>query len=351
MRQVRQAAFAPLRIVASGICCAVGYHAEAASCALRAGMDNFAESEFVASDGSPLRVAKLLDEDSWGPQRLAVWGRYAISECLEQIPQQEHASTPWLLLHAATEQPGNHQQPFPETAMLRLLTDQLEMPLPQHSRLISGGRAGIAHVLEVAQQLLLSRQAKKVIVAGLDSYLSAPIISHYLQQERLLVPGNSDGFIPGEAAAAVVVELSEAITSNDLQAHICGVGYGQEPGRPDGSVPSRAQGLSHAIREAMQHAGIDANALEFRISDQNGEAFFAREAANAITRIAQVGGTIPQVLTTADCIGEVGAATGPLMLAWLHRWLPHPDGPGRCGLIHLANDDGGRAAAIIRYQH
>ena len=90
------------------------------------------------------------------------------------------------------------------------------------------------------------------------------------------------------------------------------------------------------------------NDMSFRVSDQNGEAFFAKEAANAITRCAEDAGTIPAVLSTADCTGEIGAATGVLMLAWLAEYLQHDDSPGSQGLIHLASDEGQRTALVVQ---
>lgn len=334
----------PLRIVASGICCAVGYNAEAASCALRASMDNFVESDFVSNDGSAVRVARLYNQDQWGVARLALWGRYALGECFEQLSAQEQSQTPVLMITAPLDRPQSSRQMHLDAAAA--LAQEMEAPLAAHSQVLQGGRAALAQALHQAQTLLRTGKANKVAIVGMDSHLDAASITHFLDQDRLLVPGNSDGFIPGEAAAAVVLELAHASAKGAL---ICGVGQGQEPGRPDGSTPSRAQGLTSAIREAMQQAQVNGNALAYRMSDQNGEAFFAREAANAITRISQATGTIPQVLTTADCTGEIGAATGPLMLAWLHRWFGRPDAPGPYGLIHLANDDGARTALVVKH--
>lgn len=104
------------------------------------------------------------------------------------------------------------------------------------------------------------------------------------------------------------------------------------------------------MRAAMDEAGITTNELSFRLSDQNGEAFFAREAANAFSRVTAPGGPTARTLTTADCTGEVGAATGPLMLAWLQHTLARPDGPGPCGLVHLANDMGSRCALTVAWR-
>jgi 3-oxoacyl-[acyl-carrier-protein] synthase-1 len=334
----------PLRVVASGICCAVGYNAPAASCALRVGMDNFSESSFIAEDGSPVRVAQLMNETVWGAQRLALWARYAINECLEQIDPAERERIPFLLLTTSPDRPFSTKQDRYDTAAAA--AEALDITFHPESLVLSGGHAIMGRALLQAQDILQNQAGiDKVLIVGLDSLLNAPTISYYLHQERLLVPGNSDGFLPGEAAAAIIVERA---TSHTTGLHITGIGLGQEEGRPDGSVPSRAQGLSTAMRQALAQAGIDCNALAFRLSDQNGEAFFIREAANALSRITEPGGTTPRVLTTADCTGEIGAATGALMLAWLHHFLPHPDAPGACGLIHLADDRGRRSAIVVQ---
>ncbi|MCL1917966.1 MAG: hypothetical protein FWG14_06575, partial [Peptococcaceae bacterium] len=81
-----------LRIVTSGICCAVGYNAPAASCALRAGLDNFSESDFKDRTGEPILAAALMDEARlWGSARLAQWARFAIDEALEPLDATPHA--------------------------------------------------------------------------------------------------------------------------------------------------------------------------------------------------------------------------------------------------------------------
>jgi 3-oxoacyl-[acyl-carrier-protein] synthase I len=332
-----------LRVVAAGLCCAVGYTAQAASCALRAGMDHFQESEFITQNGQPVRVARLPDSENWGSERLAQWMAHALNDCLNHAGALQDAQLMTLWLTAEASRPGIEQRHAHEAATLskRLFP----VPLSPASEVLRAGRAGLGPVLGRAHGLLAQGACKQVLVLGADSYLQAETINHYLQAERLLVPGNRDGFIPGEAAAAVLLELAEPDAPG---LHILGWGQGDEPGRPDGSVPTRATGLSTALRNAFEQAGIDCNDLAFRLSDQNGEGFFAGEAANAFTRVAVDGGTTPMVHTTADCVGEVGAATGPLMLAWLHHLLQQPDRPGDCGVIHLANDDGLRSAVVVQ---
>jgi 3-oxoacyl-[acyl-carrier-protein] synthase I len=169
-------------------------------------------------------------------------------------------------------------------------------------------------------------------------------VQSYLAQERLLCSDNSNGFVPGEGAGAILLTLA----ANEHGLLIAGVGCGVELSRPDGEIGNRALGLTQAIRKACAVAGVSPAQLQFRLSDQNGEQYFAKEGANAYSRVMADYKTFLPVLTIADCIGEVGAAAGVLMLAYLKGVMPQEDGPGKTGIMHLANDDGARSACLIK---
>ena len=95
-----------LRVVTSGICCAVGYNVPAASCALRTGLDNFSESRFKDRSGQPILAAALMDEARlWGSARLAQWAWFAIDEALEPFDEAEHAAIPIVLCVAGDDRP------------------------------------------------------------------------------------------------------------------------------------------------------------------------------------------------------------------------------------------------------
>jgi 3-oxoacyl-[acyl-carrier-protein] synthase-1 len=190
-----------------------------------------------------------------------------------------------------------------------------------------------------------------VLLVGADSYLSAAVIEHYLDQERLLCSGNSDGFIPGEGAGALLLQLPQAGASG---LHVLGVGVAQEQATPDGDVPNRAMGLTQAIRLACAQAQVPIGQLGFRLTDFNGEQYFAKEMANACTRVmADAGddgdGSFP-MLHIADGVGETGAAAGVLGLAYLGSVMARADGPGEQGLLHYGNDDGRRTALVVEYR-
>ena len=127
-----------------------------------------------------------------------------------------------------------------------------------------------------------------------------------------------------------------------------------EPANWNNDLPNRAQGLTRALREALALAELEPRHVSFRVSDQNGEAVLAREGAHAITRLcAMPPGAAPmaepKLLTLADKLGEVGAATGVVALAYLSRVMQLPNRrPGTTGLVHLSQDDGRRSVLVVR---
>lgn len=334
-----------LRIVAAGLCCAVGYHLEAATCALRANIDHFHESEFLTQKGERIVVARLPEADIWGQSRLARWLELAIKDCLQHSPSLDTREIPVVWLAPEPDRHGVTLSWW--TDVFNEVTATLGLQFHPRSGVMAIGRAGLCAALERVSDLLNTENCPAAMLIGVDSYLHAATINHYLKADRLLVTGNSDGFIPGEAAAAVLLTTARA---TDPGIKVIGYKNGHEVGRRDGSVPCRAQGLSDTIRAVLTSSQIPYKSLNFRVSDQNGEVFFAKEAANALTRVAPRGGHHLPVLTVCDCLGEIGSATGPAMLAYLSRLMPRPDGPGHTALLHLANDDGRRSAALVQYQ-
>ncbi|MEY4564883.1 MAG: hypothetical protein RLZZ618_4160 [Pseudomonadota bacterium] len=344
----------PLAIEAAGLCCAVGYQLAAAACALRAGMDHFRESDFVTRRGEKITTAGLPD-DLVGTERLQRWVEFAIRDAARHL-DHPHAlfdadRTAIVVLIADANRAHSDTEATAELtlAALRVLHEQVHASLAGANvaappiDVITRGQAGLVDGLLRASQLLTNPALEQVLLIGVDSYLTSADIGEALAEGRLIVPGNSDGFIAGEAAAALVLRRRLADSS------VCITGYARadELGRPDGSVPSLGKGLTEAIRGACAHAGIEAHQLEFQLGDQHGEQFFSREAANAMARVMHGGSRLAQ-LTLADKIGETGAAGGPAMLAWLWHDMLGGNSPGAAGLVHLANVHGLRCAAVVQ---
>lgn len=345
-------------VEAAGLCCSLGYYLDASVCGLRANIDHFHESAFFSLASDPIKVASLPDA-IYGTQRLERWIEYSVRDCASRMPETGSLFDPMrtAIVIVSSHESRPHSSSDEIAQLVNSVMTELRREYSDSSRtencdgeykltVISQGRAGMAAALQQTAKYLVNKLTEQVLMIGIDSYLNAADINFYLQEESLFVSGNSNGFLPGEAAAALLLRVGP---SSAPGLHISGIGVGHEVGRIDGSIPSRGTGLTHAIRAACSQANISVADIDFRFSDQNGEQFYSREAANAITRV-MYGAHQPNHITLADKTGEIGAATGPAMLAWLERDMRHSEfSPGRIGLIHLSSDDGARSAIVVQY--
>jgi 3-oxoacyl-[acyl-carrier-protein] synthase-1 len=222
------------------------------------------------------------------------------------------------------------------------------MPFHPESRLIENGRVGGIEAIQMADGILSKRRGRQCLVAGVDSFLNAATLSAYHSRQRLLTPRHSDGFIPGEAAAAILLEKASPRGGAPLA--IQGWGFAREEAGIESEQPLRGEGLAAAIRASFSQSGLDYHSIDYRICDANGEQYPFKEAALAMARTLRVRKESFDLWHTADCIGEVGAATVPcaLAVAWHAAVKDYAPGPGV--LLHVGNTDGQRAALVLRQQ-
>lgn len=366
--------FAPLEVLSAGLCCSVGHELAAANCALRANMDHFHHSRFTTPHGDRLLVAQLPDETLWGQPRLVQWLSLSTRECLATAelmqPGANIVGERCAVVILMPEQTAADDALSVRASAARMVRDTaqaLGVEFHPASTALPGGRAAVAEGLQMASRWLAAGQVdghtlSHVLLLAADSLLDADRIDTLLAQRRLFCTGNLDGFIPGEAAAALL--LAPAGRDNPTPQRrllITGAAHAIEPARWDGETPNRSTGLTQAVREACRSAqNVTPADLRFRLSDQNGETFYAKEATNAFTRLRS--GASPATnasgiahLTLADKIGDVGAAHATAGLAWLWELRRHGQAlPGDPftphwgpGLLHAAADGGLRAAVIV----
>lgn len=334
----------PLAVLATGLVCGVGLTSEESCVAIRCGINNFRETRFAGSNfdwliGSPVE----LERPQRGITHLAKMAAMAISECFalaDDSPEQ----TPVLLSIAEPERPGRFDG-LPQ-ALLRGIETELEVRLHPDSLIIELGRVGGVVALQRARRMLVEQRNRRIIVAGVDTFLTGPTLASYDREDRLLRRDNSNGFIPGEAAGAVLLAAYESEVKAPIM--ITGLGFGREPAPLGSGKPLRADGLVAAIRGALDEAAIELKGCDHRIADVTGEQYRFKEAALAITRLLRDRKVMFGLWHPADCIGEVGAATLPAMIAVLFAGARKDYLPGPTFLGHLGGDDDKRTAFLAK---
>ena len=122
---------------------------------------------------------------------------------------------------------------------------------------------------------------------GLDSLIDLRSLDYLDRRHRLREDGNPRGLVPGEAAACVLVTSSRTASYLGLAAQsiIAGVGIGQEPATVDKpQIPLLAEGLTRALKDALHSAQWSKDSVRCAYSDQNGEAYRAKEWILALPR-------------------------------------------------------------------
>lgn len=333
-----------LAITGIGMITAVGPSAPVSCAAVRACVDNFRMTAFRDNAGAWLMGSEVDFERPWrGTTKLVKMLAASLQETLDACPCIEPSATPLILCLAEGTRPGR-----PVDDDRRLFAEvQAELGVVFHpaSVVVPRGRVSTAVAIAHGGHLLATTGLGQVIVAGADTLLVARALRHHERRGHLLTSLHSDGFIPGEAAGSFVVARAG---SGRAPAMSCiGVGFGVEKAHIDSDEPLRADGLTAAIKGALDDAGCCEQVLKFKIIDASGSQYQFKEASLAFARLDRTKRKEFGIWHPADCVGEVGAAVGPVMIGALYAAYSKGYAPGDRVLMHLGNDGGERAALIF----
>jgi 3-oxoacyl-[acyl-carrier-protein] synthase I len=328
---------------------AVGFNAPATCAALRAGIRNVNETNvWDPESGSYLAAGKVpLPQWSVSVAKLADLAAAAIRECMEAAEPVPSSGIPVLLGVAAPDRP--YRLPDLDVHILPEIEYRLGFKLNPASRVIPRDHVAVAVALREASDLITTQKARYVIVAAVDSLLQHDLTTYYLSKRRLLTPKNSNGFSLGEAGSALLVASDDLKTEAGLL--ISGVGLSREAASIELEEPLRAEGLTQAIREALGEGGLTYEDLHYRITDLNGEHYKFKEMVLAMMRFDRK--PKPKLFDLwhpIEYIGDVGAAIGPIVLALALDAGQKGYAIGPTVLTTFGNDNGERAAIVVRYQ-
>lgn len=332
----------PVAIWATGLISAVGLDAASTCAALRAKVTNPSATRFMDAHGEPIMAHRVpWSRTSAGRTRLVEMAAAAVAQIVQAAPQAVHERVPLLLCVADQQRLG--RLAGLDQQLLRELCMALGRELPALSRTIAAGRAGVAMAMELARELIYEQHAPAVLIVAVDSLISMRTITAYDSAGRLLTSANSDGFIPGEGAGALLV--GRPTQHSVLQC--VGLGFAHEPAFLDSGEPLRADGLAAAMKAALAGASYAIHDMDYRIADLSGEQYYFKEATLAIARIMRRTKDEFDLWHPAECTGECGAVAGAFVLAAADAACRKGYAPGPRILAHLSNDDGTRAALVL----
>lgn len=337
----------PVAITATGMITSIGNSAEATCAAIRSAIDNNTETRFIDDGGEWLMAAQVELESPWrGQTKLVKMAAHAIQECLDKCPTLDPSKTPVMLCLSEKDRPG---RVFDSSNVLFLAIEkELGVTFNEAlSQTINHGHVSAAVALKYARQIIYEGKAQHVLVVGTDSLLVAPTLAYFMDNFRLLTSRNSNGFIPGEAGAAMVVEAPKKGGTSQLLS--TGLGFSVEKATIDSDEPLRAEGLTQAIFSALAEANKEMYDMDFRVADVNGAQYHFKETSLALSRTLKKRKEEFDIWHPSDCVGEVGASLGIIMLASMIPACEKGYTKGHSIMSHFSCDDGRRAACVLQW--
>ncbi len=288
--------------------------------------------------------AACLPDDLHGYERLLALGAPALREAAGDL------EGPLPLLLALPEGGRPDDDPRFEAEILEALGQKSGVALDLgRSEIIRAGQAGVGIAVERAmgrlRELLDRKRAPMVIVGGLDSYYHPEVLAWLDRTHRLHSLTTVNGFVPGEAAAFVVLSLPLAGSAPREGTAPMAFVSAAISGREEtvlGDEPNVALAMTRVVRSAL---AARSEPTRWVVSDVNGERHRITEYSRVTIRNDD---RIPvEVDHTAlpERFGDVGAASGALMLALACTLFQTRAAPANEALL-LLHAEGPERAAI-----
>jgi 3-oxoacyl-[acyl-carrier-protein] synthase-1 len=329
-----------LDIASVGMVTAVGLDAPSACAAMRARLDGFQETRFLGGRDRLVGAPVPLPRNFIGERRLAHMAAAAILEAFDPVPDARGTAA-LILCVAEEDRPG---RVAPDAARLAARIAEITgIASPHRTRIVAHGRPSGHVALDQARRLLADRRPY-VMIVGVDSYLTATTVNHYLGQARVLTSSNSNGFIPGEAAAAVLCARGGGGTLR-----LFGLGLAREQAciYNPADLPLRGDGMTAAYGAALDETGIAITRVGYRIADLIGEQYWFKQTALASVRLTREHIDFQDLWSPGESLGNIGAAVVPVMIGMAWTAAARGYAAGNPVLIEASSDSGACASAIF----
>jgi 3-oxoacyl-[acyl-carrier-protein] synthase-1 len=250
-----------------------------------------------------------------GPDRLVELATLALRDLVSRAPLRRAALAQAALFLALPEPDAASGKWALGPEWGRRICAHAGLPaIPVASARCEGSPGSLAILSDV--QLHLGRQPTTLaIVVFVDSYIDEGRLAALDHDARLKSARTTDGIVPGEAGVAILVESpGSADQRRAVPLGLIGpVGLGQEPQIRSSDKESSGRGLSEALRATLVNAPPKAS--RWCLCDLNGQSYRAAEWGVVLARLAAQLSTVNRLSHPADCLGDIGAATGGILVA------------------------------------
>lgn len=342
----------PIGVTGVGLVTPVGHDSVSAPAAIRAGISRFKKvKDFVGGKGAGAvaGVAYGLTDDRSGSDRLLAMAVPAVQEALSTAEaycrELDAASMRVVLSLSPPDRPRYEEFEGDDLATLLELAE-LHVPM-QAVEIVRDGHAGGMVALARAAELLRLPGVTSCLIVAVDSLAEYPAMKWLDEAGRLKTDTRGEGFIPGESAAALVIERASDANARgaEILAELAGAACTREEAGIFSRKPLFADGLAKVIKETLSSVGGRVDGI---VCDLNGEYYRMKEWALASTKLFGDAPGVPELWHPAENIGDIGAAS-----ALVHTAMAVAGGrkgyfPGPSVLVWASSDAGMRGSVVVR---
>ena len=214
------------------------------------------------------------------------------------------------------------------------------------SRSVHSGRAAGMEALTFAFDYLYDLPNEFMLVGGSDSYLEYSRLNLLDEADRLLYQSSLDGFALGEAAGFLLLTRHPKLALV-RDGHIIAVnlpGIADELGHLASDAPYRGDGLDQAFKKAINN--YNGGNIHSIYSSMNGENYWSKEYGVAYIRNKAAFQNPVRLEHPADCYGDLGSATCPILIALAAEHL-FKNSKANAHLVYGSSDSAKRGAVVV----
>lgn len=346
-------------ITAIGALTSVGANAEQSCAAVAAGMARFNEHETYkcipkepeSDEPFPFYVSDvpLIKHDVTGQERFLRLGIPALTELLEKAKIKRNDLEHMGLMLALPQSDKAIDAMNMSTEFVHELRKRMGLTIIKLWKSTQAGHTGSFSLLKSAIQKLQAGDLGYCIVGGVDSYLMKDRLDVLDAAWRLRSERTVDGFMPGEAAVMLMLETAEHARARKapILAQLGMIGEGMETETITSQKQSTGVGLTQAIESVLQPDHYPQGFATVYCS-LNGESYQAFEWGVILARLQDTLKKMKNLVHPADCVGDIGAATGAFLIACATVDILKSSDSICPSLLWTASDNGHRIALTLQ---
>jgi 3-oxoacyl-[acyl-carrier-protein] synthase-1 len=348
-------------ITGLGLMTSVGHNAPQAVTSIRAGIARFVEVpeyEPIVRDpaiyfSEPLVGAPVsgVTDGLTDVERLLALSIPALKEALLDAKLKDSDLQNTVLFIAGGQRPDIKAGSRLATVFVPRLASRVSKVPFRRLEYFPYGTAGFLLALQKGMNLLKQGSCTHCVIGGVDSWLDQQTLSWLDNLRRVKSDSNVDGFVPGEAAAFVVIEQqANAMQQSMKEAYAqCGeVIVAEEQHTIGAETVCTAEALSNCLKSVVDDLMKKGKEPDAVLCDLNGESYRHTEWSNAFIKVLRDAHPAPPViLHPVDSLGDVGASIGGILVSLAAFAMKMDYVDWKTAIIWCSSDNGERAVNSI----